>query len=200
MDHPVIFATNLLWRTACVGLAFWVLLIPGLLVLGLVPALVAVIWAVGQDRHERSLDVLSGMWREYRAEFLRGNMLAGPAVLALCLAPAIGLAGPAALAGKIIALWLAALWITAVALALSRWGGDLRDGFANALTITAQVPYRISLALLLVPVLAVCIQIQPVLGLCFAAPLWALAVMKLTGLGRADAPFHPQHRTTETAI
>lgn len=183
MDHPVIFVTNLLWRTACVGLAFWALLVPGLLVLGLVPALLAVIWAVNQDPHERSRDVLSGMWREYWSEFVRANIVAGPAVIALCLGPALTVTDPFALAAKLVILWLAALWVVAVAVAFSRWHGTAADGLANALTIAAQVPYRISLALVLVPVLAVGVQIQPVLGLCFAAPILAIVLTKLTGLG-----------------
>lgn len=199
MDHPVIFATNLLWRTACVGLAFWALLITGLIVLGLVPALVAVIWAVGRDPHERSLDVLTGMLREYRAEFVRANILAGPAVLTLCLVPAMTAGGPAAIVVKIVFLWLAALWVSAVALVLSRWQGTFSDGLANALTVTAQAPYRISLALLLVPALAVGFQIQPVLGLCFAAPIWALALTKLSGLGANQNPGLQYHQPTEAA-
>lgn len=168
MQGFIVTVTTRIWQLAAINLFAIVLCGLGLGVFGIAPALTAAFWAVARLEDERTGPLIRGMWAQYRAEFLRTNLLAAPHIAAVTGLFWIGLIGGGLIGGLLMALAVMVLvHLLSGLFAISRLSGTLADGFANARLGVALAPYGTLLALAgFVFGVWVTVQ-QPLIGLYF---------------------------------
>ncbi|WP_187298176.1 YesL family protein [Jannaschia donghaensis] len=151
---------------AAINLTALGLTLIGGLILGVVPAIVAAFWAVGRlDRP--AADLARGMWDEWRAEFLRSNIVAlPPLVAAIAALMAMPFGGVVAGLLLLVAILSAAYALAALQM-LAQVDGTAGDARANAALAFALAPWRHVLATALVPAALIIGWSQPPLALWF---------------------------------
>lgn len=175
MQDFVVLITTRIWQLAAINLMTVGLIILGLGFAGLAPALIASLWATCRLQDAPASVLLAGMWQQYKREWLTANLCVLPLlVLASALAAlALYLGGiPGAV---LLALsTLVCLQAFACLLVMANLSGTVSDAFANATTAMALAPYRIMLAVVLLPAIVLVSFWQPLAGFYFALSGWAM--------------------------
>ncbi|WP_238475521.1 DUF624 domain-containing protein [Rhodophyticola sp. CCM32] len=177
MQGFVVLFTTRIWQMTAINLVTIGLALAGLGLFGFAPALAACLWATRRIEDETVAQIVPGMWREYRREFLTLNAFALPhyiafAVIGALLAMITGIATSLLLT----ALVFVALSLLAGIVVKSCLSGGIADTFVNAKWAMALAPYRLLLSLAVLPVLILVTAWQPLVGLYFGLSAWAVLI------------------------
>lgn len=166
MQRATVSFCNAVWRLAAINLTAIALVVAGLGLLGLAPAIAACLWAASRpdDRSVRQLVV--GMRLEWRAELVRANLaLLPPAcLLAATLAILPRVHGPT-LAVAIGVAAVTSAFALATLYVVSQVRCSVRDTLGNAGRLCAASPLRLLGALAAVAALCLVTLSQPLFGL-----------------------------------
>lgn len=188
LSSLTVSVTTRVTQLAAINLTALLVCVAGLGVFGLGPAMVASFWAVARLEERSASDLMRGMIAEAWSEALRANILLLPvfALVAVLAGVALLAAGP--FAGVVAALAvLVAAFALALAMTLATLRGGLADGWINAITALALVPYRLLVSLLAMPFVLLIAAWQPPLGLFFGLSAWAWLVHLIVTPGLASA-------------
>lgn len=188
MQQATVSFCNTVWRLAAINLMAIALVVAGFGLFGLGPAITASLWAVSRhgDRSVRQLIV--GMGREWRVEFLRANLALLPPVGILAAMLAILPYGhSAALAAAIAVSVLALAFMLATLYVVSQVHCDLRATLGNALRLCAVSPLRLLGSVAIVAMLCIIALSQPLFGLYGLFAVSARVSIALLGAPRLPA-------------
>lgn len=193
-----VLLTTRIWQLAAINLMASCLMICGLGVFGLAPALVAVLWAVARLDEMNVAELVRGMWQQFRTEFWRANIIVGLPFAVIVITAWLATFSSGLIGALVVTLAvMIALYVVAALVTLSQMSGNLRDGWANAATALRLSPYRLLLSVMLIPPVVIAVAWQPPLGLYFALSFWALATHLIVQPGLASAMPPPTFSKTE---
>lgn len=174
MQNFIVVSTTRIWQLAAINLATIGLIILGLGAFGVAPALSATLWATARMPTQTAGQLVSGMWREYRREFINANLSALPflALAAMLLVGAFLVGGVFGAVILTLAV-MAAIQFVATLFVISRLSARSVDTFTNAKCAVAMAPYRLLGALLLAAIAVLISLWQPLLGVYFGFSAWA---------------------------
>lgn len=168
MQGFIVTATTRIWQLAAINLFAAVLCIVGFGVFGIAPAITATLWATARLEDTRVGELIPAMWRQFRAEFVRANLVVWPHVTLMVALVWLGLIGGGVLAGLLFAFAImVAAHLLAGLFAISQLSGTTGDAFANARLGLALAPYGYLIALACAPALIWAAWQQPLLGVYF---------------------------------
>lgn len=183
-----VLVTTRIAQLATINLVFLGLLFLGLGIFGVAPALTACLWATARLERNGMGELARGMWCQYRAEFVRANVVIGPGLAAAICLLGSAMVLPAIFAPVLVAAAvMAAIYTVAALVTLAAFSGSVADGYANALTAVALAPYRLLFSVFLLPVFALGSYLQPLLAFYFALSVWALIINLAIGPGLTSA-------------
>lgn len=168
MNGFVFTLTTRLWQLVAINLTALGLTVVGLGLFGLAPALAATLWATARLDRLTAGQLARGMWAEYRSEFVTGNLVVLPVLLAAGGALILALVLPVIASAFLLplALMLAGFALAAL-VALSKLKGTASDALANARTGFRMAPLRHVGLALLAPIALWAASQQPLLALYF---------------------------------
>jgi uncharacterized membrane protein YesL len=202
MSAFTVLVTTRIWQLAAINLMGLGLIVLGLGVFGIAPAMVACLWAVDRIEDHSAGSLVRGIWVQARQEALRSNLVAGPYLLATAGQIALAFGG-----GMLAPLWVAgaaisAAFAVAALVTLARMSGTASDARANAACAFQLAPYRLLVVTAALPAIALVVVWQPLVGLYFALSGWALFtnLLVLPGLASAIPNSAPNSTNTEALL
>ena len=172
MNGFVFTLTTRIWQLVAINLTALGLILAGLGLLGLAPALAATLWATARLDRLTAGQLARGMWAEYRAEFATGNLVVLPLLFAAGGALTLALVLPVIASAFLmpLALMLAGFALAAL-VTLSKLKGTAKDALANARTGFGMAPLRHVGLALLAPLALWAASQQPLLALYFGVSI-----------------------------
>jgi len=156
--------------------------------------LTAALWATARIDDARVGELVSGMWAQFRFEFVRANLLTAPHIALIVGLVWLGVIGGSVIGGLLFALAVMTLaHLLAGLFAISRLSGTLADAFSNARLGLALAPYGHIIALVCLPFIGWTVLQQPLIGFYFGLSGFAW----LTNLLVAPATTHAMPTPTK---
>jgi|GEM_PF-1218071 len=172
------------WRYAAINLMTIALILAGAGVFGAAPALCAGCWAISRRDARNPGQLAAGMWRQWRAEFVRANLalwpLAGVTVAALLVASRAGGSSPAVASAIVVAL-LSLQFALATGYGISQREGGVVDAFGNGARLFMASPWRLLALLAILMALGLVAIWQPLFALYGLLSVSARAAVALLG-------------------
>lgn len=176
MQQYTVSVCNTVWRFAAVNLMTIALVIAGGGLFGASPAFAACLWAMSRSNELTTGQICRGMWHEWRAEFVRTNLVVLPVVSALTLLViAIPFVHGFVLAALIVMILLASQLTLSALYVVSQVRCSVSDTFYNTTRVLMLAPARLLAALVIIPTLMIITISQPLFGLYgfFSVSAWS---------------------------
>lgn len=171
----VLFITRI-WQFAAINLATLGLILLGLGIFGLTPSLIACLWATSRLSEQTLSELFSGMWREYRREFVNANISALPFLLASTLLGGLALNSGGLIGGILLAIaGLSLMHFLAAIIIISRMKMSVLDTLVNTRMVMLLAGFRLAFILFLIPILVFVAIWQPLAFLYFGLSVWSFA-------------------------
>jgi len=189
MHRATLAFCHTVWRLAAINLMTIALIVAGAGVFGAAPALCACCWAVSRRDARTPGQLAVGMWRQWRAEFVRANLALWPlagVTVAVLLAGSRADGSSPALALAILVTVLSLQFALATGYGISQREGGVVDALGNGARLLAASPLRLLALLAVIAVLGLVAIWQPLFALYGLLSVAARAAVAL--LGDAFAP------------